>query len=65
MLKAIKAELADAYAELAKLDNDEPAAWNWVGWDGDDSNQYGKDCVRSAICDSIDELESELADYAD
>lgn len=27
MLKAIKAELADAYAELAKLDNDEPASY--------------------------------------
>ena len=65
MIKVIKAELADAYAELAKLDNDEPATWNCVGWDGDDSNHYGKDCVRSAIWDSIDELESELADYAE
>ena len=65
MVKAIKAELDAAYAELAKLDNDEPAAWNCVGWDGNDSNQYGKDCVRSAIWDSIDELESELADYAE
>lgn len=65
MIKAIKAELNAAYAELAKLDNDEPAAWNCVGWNGDNSNQYGKDCVRSAIWNSIDELESELAGYAE
>lgn len=63
MAEVIRAELNDAYDALDRLDNYMPTSWDGVGWDGDASNQYGKDCVESKIVASIRRLEKELEEY--
>ena len=63
MAEVIKEELNDAYDALDRLDNYMPTSWDGVGWDGDASNQYGKDCVESKIVASISRLEKELEEY--
>ena len=57
-VESAQEQLAAAYEALDAIQSGEATAWDGVGWDGDSRNQYGRDCVLSAIWDSIDELEA-------
>lgn len=57
-VETLQEQLNAAYEALDMIQSGEATAWDGVGWDGDTRNQYGRDCVLSAILDSIDELEA-------
>lgn len=57
-VETVQDQLAAAYEALDAIQSGEATAWSGVGWDGDYRNQYGRDCVLSAIWDSIDELKA-------
>ena len=57
-VKSVQEQLHVAYEALDRIQSGEATAWNGVGWNGDSRNQYGRDCVLSAIWGSIDELEA-------
>ena len=52
-----------AYDALDSIMSYEPTEFNAVGWDGDTSNQFGRDCVIEAIYKEIDDLEEMAIDY--
>ena len=57
-LETVQDQLDAAYEALDRIQSGEGTAWDGVGWNGDPRNQYGRDCVLSAIWDSIHELEA-------
>ncbi len=57
-VESVQEQLDAAYEALDRIQSGKATAWDGVGWDGDSRNQYGRDCVLSAIWDSIDELEA-------
>lgn len=57
-VESVQEQLAVAYEALDRIQSGEATAWDGVGWDGDSHNQYGRDCVLSAIWDSVLELEA-------
>ena len=57
-VESVQEQLDAAYEALDAIQSGEATAWNGIGWNGDSRNQYGRDCVLSAIWDSIDELEA-------
>lgn len=50
---------------LENLNDGKATSWNGVGWDGNFDNQYGYDCVYSAIMESLEELFLENSDPDD
>ena len=52
-----------AYDALDSIMNYQPTQFNCVAWDGDTSNQFGRDCVIEAIYKEIDDLEEEALGY--
>lgn len=56
-------ELNFAYNALDSIMRYEPTEFGGVGWDGDTSNQFGRDCVIDAIYKEIDDLEEMAIDY--
>ena len=56
-------ELNFAYNALDNIMRYEPTEFNAVGWDGDTSNQFGRDCVIEAIYKEIDGLEEMAMEY--
>lgn len=63
VIHEIEEELKELEGDLKSLENGEPTSCNGVGWDGDTSNTYGRDCVYTAICEKMNELEEELEGY--
>lgn len=59
--KAAKQAVQEAYGLYDRFCQSEDVCCNGIGWDGNSANQYGKDCLLSAIWDNIDEAEAELA----
>lgn len=59
--KAAKQAVQEAYDLYDRFCQGENVCCNGIGWDGNSANQYGKDCLLSAIWDNIDEAEAELA----
>lgn len=57
-VETVQKQLNVAYEALDCIQSGEATAWSGIGWDGDTRNQYGRDCVLSAIWDSIHELEA-------
>ena len=57
-VESVQEQLDEAYEALDAIQSGEATAWNGIGWDGDNRNQYGRDCVLFAIWNSIDELEA-------
>lgn len=57
-VESVQEQLDAACEALDRIQSGEATAWGGIGWDGDSRNQYGCDCVLSAIWDSIDELEA-------
>ena len=53
-------ETNEAYQALDNLESGLPTSWNGVGWDGDSENSYGRDCVYSAIWQTIRDNEELL-----
>ena len=56
-------ELNFAYDALDSIMRYEPTEFGGTGWDGDTSNQFGRDCVIEAIYKEIDDLEEEALGY--
>jgi hypothetical protein len=63
MENQIKYRYENAYDALDSIMRYEPTEFNCVGWDGDTSNQFGRDCVIEAIYKEIDDLEEMAIDY--
>jgi len=61
--KELQNQIDMAYDALDSIMRYEPTDFNAVGWDGDTSNQYGRDCVIEAIYKEIDRLEEMAMDY--
>lgn len=57
-VETVQEQLTAAYEALDRIQSGEAIAWGGLGWGGDSRNQYGYDCVLSAIWDSIHELEA-------